>query len=90
MAKSKKEKKDKGGVSTLSEGDFFVVGEVGTELFLVDYNAQTHTPVWGSDINQAFWSTKVNKVTTFISQQNIQNAEARPKNGEHPSGRPPL
>lgn len=85
MAKSKKKK-----TASLTEGDFFVVGQTGSELFAVDYNAQTHEVTWGDDINMAYWSTKSNKVSNFITQQNIPNAEARPKNGEHPSGRPPL
>lgn len=70
--------------------DFYVVENTETQQVLVDYNAQTHTPVWGTDLDAAFWSTKVNKVTTFISQNNLQNATAKGKNGEHPSQRPPL
>lgn len=70
--------------------DFYVVENTETQEVLVDYNAQTHTPVWGTDLDAAFWSTKVNKVTTFISQNNLQNATAKGKNGEHPSQRPPL
>ena len=70
--------------------DFYVVEQDGIGLVLVDYNAQTHTPVWGTDIDAAFWSTKVNKVSTFITQNNLQNATAKGKNGEHPSQRPPL
>lgn len=87
MAKSKKKNPP---IAQTETGDFFVVGQQGSELFAVDYNAQTHEVTWGTDINMAFWSTKSNKVSNFITQQQIQNAESRPKNGEHPSGRPPL
>lgn len=87
MSKSKK-KKPANGLEV--EFDFFVVENDQTQEVLVDYNAQTHTPVWGTDIDAAFWSTKENKVTTFISQQNIPNATGKGKNGDHPSQRPPL
>lgn len=70
--------------------DFFVVQQEETQLFLIGYDAQTHQMTWGPDMDYAYWSTKSSKVSNFIANQNIPNAAAAGKNGDHPSQRPPL
>jgi hypothetical protein len=89
MAKTKKTQKKK---DDLGGYDFYVIVQTGSnpEQYLVDFNSETHEPTFGTDIDAAFWSTKANKVTAFISQNNLQNATAAGHNGIHPSQRPPF
>lgn len=74
------------------EPDFYVATKDNAtpEEFVVDYNAQTHQPVFGTDVDYAVWSTKSNKLDVFINQNNLQGVSRTGKNGDHPTQRPPL
>lgn len=91
MAKAKKGSKKKAEALT-ETFDFYVATQNGSspELFVIDYDAQAHQPVFGANIDAAIWSTKGAKIDTFINQNNLNNVTKTGKNGEHPSQRPPL
>lgn len=72
--------------------DFYVAirDNATPEEYVIDYDAQAHQPIFGTDIDFAIWSDKSNKVDTFINQNNLQGVSRTGKQGDHPTQRPPL
>lgn len=88
MSKAKKTKK-KDQETALTE-TFFVARRNGVVEYVSGYDKPTHTPLWSTDINDAIWSYDSSKVQLYITRNNITNVTVETKNGDHPTGKPPL
>ena len=85
-----KQKRQQGIKQTATSETFYVAEKTSGPEYVSGYNKTTHTPEFSTDINQAIWSYDSAKVQAYITRNNITNVTVQIKNGDHPTGKPPL